>query len=124
MWCAARALAARTPTSSVLASPSSPPLAPTSVTASSRIISELSSWAVVPTACTSPVRSVVRQFTRRSRSPGWNGRIEKNSDPSPARRDLFCPIRPTGCGVSSEVNARVSGRATSVTSGSRFGPQR
>ncbi len=70
-WCAASALAARTVTSRVLASPSRPPLAPTSVTASTRISTELSSSALVPTECTWPVRSVVRQLTRRSRSPGW-----------------------------------------------------
>ena len=71
-----------------------------------------------------PVRSVVRQLTRLSRSPGWKGRIAKNSEPSPPRRDLFCPISPTGCGVSPEVKARASGRATTFVSGSRWGPHR
>ncbi len=95
-----------------------------SATASSRIITELSSSALAPTAWSVPVRSVVRQLTRRSRSPGWKGRIAWNSEPSPARRERFGPISPTGSGISPELNAALSGIATTVASGSRCGPHR
>ena len=54
--------------------------------------------ASVLVTCRLPVRRLTRHCTRRSRSPGWKGRMLSNSEPSPRRRAGCWPTSPIGCG--------------------------
>ena len=81
--------------------------------------------ATVLVTCSVPVRSDTRHCTRRSRSPGANGRMLASSLPSPGRRAGWVPTNPIGCGAGARLS-KVSGigsvvRAAGVAS---TGPQK
>ncbi len=85
----------------------------------------MSSSPRVLTTCRDPVRSETRQFSRRSRSPDWKGRIAENSVPSPGRRERWAPTRPSGCGASArESNGARTGSTSSRLPATVTGPQR
>ena len=124
-WCSARAAAARTVRSSVLARPSIPPETPMSRRASTRSQTPASCSARVVTTCSSPVRNETGQLIRLRRSPVAKGRIPSNSVPLPTRRERCRPTRPSGCGTSARVSyGAVLGSTTRLVSGRCTGPQR
>ena len=85
----------------------------------------MSSSARAVSTCSASVRSETRQLIRRSRSPGWNGRMPANSVPEPTRRDRCAPTSPSGCGASArESNGAVSGSTRISWPTSVAGPHR
>ena len=65
------------------------------------------------------VRSDAGQWMRRSRSPGWNGRIDANSAPLPTWGERLTPISPGACTAGAVASNRAGSGRTSSCVGCR-----